>query len=757
MLLSKVSFERNYDNFYPDNERIYRIETQVISNDEPSEFGSVSGAIAPGMKAEVPGVEAATRYTGITYDNAVFYTADKKRYKGSFIMADEYFFDVLPRPMITGNAGEILSRSMYALVSQSLAKRIGGDAVGKVIQLEAYPGREITIGGIFKDLPENSHIRYDAIVSLESIGKFAWDGRNNWVGNDRYRAFVKLQKGVDPESLAPAIRKMQEKNQPLEEIRKHGTELFYGLVPLTSLYSGSESVKNVTLVLSIIAIALLLTTVLNYLLIVITALVQRSKEVAVKKCYGASGWNIVKLISAETLLHFVLGLSFSLFLLFVFQDTIKEILGASLMALFSGKTLVLLGAVCVAIFAVSVIVPANTLQRIPLATVFRQNKRMRQQWKLALLFVQFASVAFLFTLTASVSKQYNFMVNDPPGYDYKNVAYFDLAGADSISKKRLETALMQLPEIELVSLASELPFDGKPGNNVFVEGDDRDLFNIADFYYADEHYIPLLNIPIISGKNFSSDNGSRIALVSESFRQRMKTMLGWDDVVGRDVIVTEHGLTRIVGVFPDIRISSLDNQDTRPAVLFHTAGDPTSANRLATFLMVKLKTFNGENIGTINKVAAQILPEREMTLIPYADSIVKSYDEQRLFRNAILFGTLITLVIALIGLIGYINNEISFRTAEIAIRKINGATLNDILGLFGRGIFYIALPAVVAGCIATHFASGKWMENFSEKAGFGIGEYILCAVVLLVLIEAVVVINCIRTANRNPVESLKSD
>lgn len=759
VLLSKVSFEHNYDDFYPDNERIYRIETRFIHNSEPGGFHWVPGAIAPGMKAEVPGVETATRYTRLVL-GAVFHTQEKNRHKGSFIMADEYFFDIFSRPMIAGNAKEALSRSMYAIISHSLAKKMGDDVVGKVIQLEAYPGKEITIGGVFEDIPENSYNRYDAIVSLESIGQFSWDGRDNWTGNERYQGYVKLHTGVTPESLAPAIRRMQEKNQPQEELKKAGVELSYELVPLTTLHSSSKEVKNITLVLSIIALALLLTTMLNYLLIVITALMQRGKEVAVNKCYGASGWSIIRLISAETLLHFVLALLLATLLLFFFKPTVEEILGASLASLFSQKALLLLLAVLAVIFIVSVIIPANTLQRIPLAIVFRNNKRLKQSWKLVLLFVQFGAAAFLLTLTASVSKQYNFMVNDHPGYDYQNVAYASLSGVDSTRKQTLETALGQLPEIELVSYATTLPLSYMSGNNVLVEGDERELFNIAEMYYADENFLPLMNIPVIAGKNFSEGNDVRSVLVSESFREKMKTLLGWDDVVGKDVIVTEHqqhGISHIVGVFPDIRISSFGNQDTRPAVLHFSAHRPDILHSYQNYLLVKLKNFDTPNMEVINQTASRILPDREISFIPYAESVVKSYDRERLFRNTILIGAIITLVISIIGLIGYINNEISYRTAEIAIRKINGATLTDILRLFVKNILYIALPAVIAGCIATRFVSAKWMENFSEQWGFAFWEYFVCALLLLILIEVVVTVNCIKTANQNPIDSLKKD
>lgn len=754
VLLSKVSFELNYDDFYPDLERIYCIETKYVKNNEaPEKYPQISGAIAPGMKAEVPGVEVATRFTYLTWDDATFYTQDKKRYKGSFIMADENFFDVLPLPMIAGNAKEVLLTSMNAMVSQSLAKKMGENVIGKIIQLETYPGKEITIRGVFTDVPENSSFKYDIIVSLESIGKFNWDGRNNWEGNDRYIGFVKLEKGINPEQLYPAIQQMQEKNQPLEEFKKAGVELSYILTPLSSLYSNSETVKNFTLILSIIAFVLLLTTILNYLLIVITSLIQRNKEFAVKKCFGSTEKNLIQIISVETLFNFILALIFSLIFLLVFRSTVEEVLGASLESLFSSKTMLLLFLVCLIMIVISIFFPVHSLQKISPAVAFRNSKHSKQSWKLALLLVQFASAAFLLLLTAMISKQYHFMITDNPGYEYKNVLYIELSGIDSIGKYRLMNELQKNSEVETISLCTSMPLETMSGNNVYVERGEQELFNIADMYYTDEMFIPLMQIPIIAGNNFDKNSDNRDALVSESFRNKMKTMLNWNDVVGKDVFITEHGLTHIIGVFDDFRIGSMKDQDTRPAVMFFY-GD--NHERLE-YLLVKLRNISSNNIQEINNIASNVFPEREISFTFYEDSFIKNYNFERLFRNGITIGGIITLIISLIGLIGYVNNEISLRTAEIAIRKINGATLRNILTLFVRKIFYISIPAMIIGCIAAYFAGNYFMSNFSNQVDFSIGEYLLYTAILLVIIISVVILNCIKIANQNPIDSLRKE
>ncbi len=120
--------------------------------------------------------------------------------------------------MIYGNPKEILKSQMNCMVSGKIAEMIGGDVIGKMIELKEYPNKKLTIAGIFKALPENTNYKYDVLISMVSTPQFTWDGTNNWMGNDRYYACVKLESGVDPESLMPAVRKMQEVHQDIERL-----------------------------------------------------------------------------------------------------------------------------------------------------------------------------------------------------------------------------------------------------------------------------------------------------------------------------------------------------------------------------------------------------------------------------------------------------------------------------------------------------------------------------------------------------------
>ena len=287
VLIAKVCFELSYDSFYRDVDRIYTIMAGVDLQGEKSEFPQVSGAVAPGFKTDVPGVEEATRTT-FYFSNLNFVDEDHNVIAAeSFALADTCFFKVFDRPILSGNPTEILAKPLGLMVSRSFAEKMGGveQCVGKTIFNEDQPELKMTIQGIFEDFPKNGSIDFDLIMSLESYAKSSTD---NWVGNDRYMGFVKLQPNVDPTTLAPAIHKMQQSHQPLAELEKNGTKLWYTLTPLIKAHTQQPEVRFMVILLSIVAALLITISLLNYILIVISSMVHRAKEIGVRKCYGAS-------------------------------------------------------------------------------------------------------------------------------------------------------------------------------------------------------------------------------------------------------------------------------------------------------------------------------------------------------------------------------------------------------------------------------------------------------------------------------------
>ncbi len=529
VLISKVCFERSFDKFYPDSDRIYRLHENIIRDGEYKSYGQVSGGVATAMQVEIPEVEKATRLTYIGGDKELFKTQDGNRYSARYVvMGDTNVFDLLPRPILIGDPKETLSRPGYVMISNRIAKLLGGaeQAVNKEFEFESSPGQTYTIGGVFEDVPENSHLRFEIVASLEGMSKWS---RENWLGNDRYLGYVKLYPGTDPESLTTAIREMQGRHCDLEEVKKAGIDLTYSLVPLMDMHSNSDEVKSMNSLLGFLAFVLIFTAAMNYVLIVISTLINRTKEVAVHKCYGASDKNLFGMIMSETCLHMLISLLLAAFLIVLFRTKTEELLGATLGALFSTQTIVILIGVCIVIFFITGLIPTYMFLRIPVAAAFRNFKESRRYWKLCLLFIQFLATAYLVALLSVINKQYDYMVNVDPGYAYEKLAYCSTQGVEESVRNTAIEELRKIPEVDKVSACYDLPISGMSGNNVSLPGDDRELFNIADMYWVKDDFFSLMEIPVIEGEVFRSDgSASNKVMVSRSFCRKDGTG-GWLD------------------------------------------------------------------------------------------------------------------------------------------------------------------------------------------------------------------------------------
>lgn len=755
VLISKVCFERSFDKFYPDSDRIYRLHENIIRDGEYKSYGQVSGGVATAMQVEIPEVEKATRLTYIGGDKELFKTQDGNRYSARYVvMGDTNVFDLLPRPILIGDPKETLSRPGYVMISNRIAKLLGGaeQAVNKEFEFESSPGQIYTIGGVFEDVPENSHLRFEIVASLEGMSKWS---RENWLGNDRYLGYVKLYPGTDPESLTTAIREMQGRHCDLEEVKKAGIDLTYSLVPLMDMHSNSDEVKSMNSLLSFLAFVLIFTAAMNYVLIVISTLINRTKEVAVHKCYGASDKNLFGMIMSETCLHMLISLLLAAFLIVLFRTKTEELLGATLGALFSTQTIVILIGVCIVIFFITGLIPTYMFLRIPVAAAFRNFKESRRYWKLSLLFIQFLATAYLVALLSVINKQYDYMVNVDPGYAYEKLAYCSTQGVEESVRNTAIEELRKIPEVDKVSACYDLPISGMSGNNVSLPGDDRELFNIADMYWVKDDFFSLMEIPVIEGEVFRSDgSASNKVMVSRSFVEKMEQVAGWTgSAIGKNIIITEHSQNgepfTICGVYEDVCIGSTGNPDTRPTALFY--------DRYAPMILIKFHEMSPENIKKAQKVLEDVMPDRNVTVTAYYMDMIDLYKDSRTFRDSVMIGGIVTLIIALIGLLGYTSDETNRRGREIAIRKVNGATAWSILKMISKDISYIAIPAIVIGMTVAYYSGTGWLEKFTEKAPIGFFIFLAGAMMVYVLIIACVLYRAWAVSNSNPVDSLKSE
>ncbi|MBE6227678.1 MAG: FtsX-like permease family protein [Bacteroidales bacterium] len=757
ILIAKVCYEMSYDTCYTDYDQIYQIRTVYTQHGEDRDFTQISGAIAPGFKEHVPGVEVATRWTFLVNSDK-FIDEQKNVITGECIAADTCFFDVFDTEILAGNPKEVLGKIAVAMVSESFAEKLGGvdEAVGQIIYSEEMPNFKVEIGGVFKDFPHHSSIKNDVLLSMESLVK---ESTENWFGNDRYRGYVRLAEGTDPDMLAPAIRLMQEKNYPPEVkqmAETSGFDIHFFLAPLKGEHISSARMKNMMVILTVVAILLILISLLNYILMSVSALVKRSKEMGVRKCYGAAGANIYGIMFKEAAVDVATALVVVAAIVLSLQTVIEDIVGVPVDALLVRGTYMTVIVVILAVFFIAALVPGYLYSKIPAGAAIRNYKENKKIWKLGLLFVQTGICALLLTLMGVISVQYNKAVNDKPGYEYDDLLWTVLTGTDRSVHQGIMNDLMLVPGVLDVQVSHTLPLDSSSGNNVYLlDNGQENLFNIADQYSGSAGLFDMLEIPFIEGRYPQSP--TEIA-VSESFVEKMMEFRDWSDgAVGKQVYITEHddqiGAVTISGVYKDYRINTLTNQDTRASIKFY--GEVGKDHM--PFMAIKVSEVNTEMMAKVEEVIQARIENKDVVVKSYKDSMREAYSSERRMRNTVIIGCLVSIIIALFGLIGYVRDESQRRSKEMAVRKINGATVKEIMGIYVAEIMKLSIPAIILGNVGAWFAASAWLRNFSEKIALSPWFFILADVAIILLVSGCVIYNSLRISRSNPVESLKNE
>ena len=763
VLIAKVFFELSYDSFYRDIDRVYTINTWYSQQGDEVNYGQVSGAVAVGFMEEVPGVEVGTRTTYV-FNGDTYLDEVGNKLNATLICADTCFFKVFDRPILAGDPVKVLSKWGSVMVSRSFAEKILRSAqddissvIGKQIYNEDMAGLKLPIEGVFEDFPKNGSLDYDILLSMETFGKHSTD---NWNGNDRYMGYVKLMPGVDPNTLADAIRKMQEAHQPLEQIEARGNSIKYFLKPFSKMHTSNPEVKSQIVLLSIMAALLILISLLNYILIVISSLVKRSREVGVRKCYGAEGKHIYGMLTKEALLHIVLSLALAALIIFAGRGIVENLLGVPFQTLLVPQSIVAIAVVILFVLVISIVVPAELYQRIPVYAALKNYTENSRNWKLGLLGVQVLINVFLVVMMLIIGRQYQKVSNADTGYDYDNLYYISFFDGDRQALSRAFQTLQGLPEVRGVAASYGLPYLGSSGDNVYLPNDDRELFNIADQYECTPEFYDLMGIEFLEGR---APRDSSEMVVDEKFVAKMAEFTDWSDgAVGKQVFVTGHDRSRdadrsyftISGVYKSYIIGNLTGVDTRPSALFY--GEIGSMSSWMPHILFKIDA-SAHGLSMTKEALERAQEGREINILSYEEQMRAAYADSKKMHNTMAIGAVFSLLIALLGLIGFIKDESLRRSKEMAVRKINGATTRDILSVFAKDIMKLSAVMALIACMAAFFVAHKWLEQFAEKVSLNPLYFIGGAVLVLLIVLGVVVLNCLRIARANPVESLKNE
>ena len=772
VLIAKVSFELSYDSFYKDVDRIYLIKAEWAMGDWQGDGERISGAVAPGFKAEVPGVEEATRITSwrdINYldeeGNVVF--------KGTAIVADTCFFKVFPCPILVGDIVSTLNDRESVAISRSFAENLGGvnESIGKVISQENSKTQYV-VRAVFEDLPANGSFSFVVVFSMNIRQK---ESTENWVFNDMYTGYVKLQKGVDPNSLDEAIYKMQATHQDLEKLKtEEGYEVRYHLTPFSKLHTSDPEVRSKVVIFSAVAFLLLFISLMNYILVVLSSMVKRSKEIGIRKCYGAGTREIYVMLIKEAIVHIGLALVLAVLLIIAGNNLVYNLLGTSFTTTLIGPSIKALVAVIVFIFVLSVIVPGLLYTRVPVWQAIRNFTLNMRRWKLFLLSLQVAVNVFIVAMLLVVTGQYEYLANEDLGYNYKNLYYIDARNVKT--RDLVVNKLNSLPEVEGVEACAILPYQFAEGNVVMKYPEMSTLILLADGYCVTDGFYDLMEIPFVAG-TYPVD--SLQVAVSESLIEKMMEHEDWSDgAVGKQLYISDHSFFRVAdgtivqpltisGVYRSIRVGSALDPNLKPSCYFH--GDlytgirfdgtdySTTSLHPTRYLLVKVRHADKKTQERLKAVVNEVVEGQELEVMNYAAEVRAQYADNRKMRNTILVGALFALLISLIGLIGYVMDEANRRSKEIALRKVHGAMTGEIVRMFVGEVLKLSLVAAVVGAVGAYFAARKWIEQFAFRITLSPWYFIGATVIVLAIVGLVIGICSWRIAQANPVKSLQNE
>ena len=740
LLFSQIVFELSYENCYPEAERLAMVRAQITNlstgeimgddgtNYDYTVFAPTANAVAESMPEEVEYASCVLpeREYNIYYEEKLLSDVD-------YIYVDSCFFQVFGIPLLKGNLKDlIIPGSVF--VSERFARETFADEdpVGKI--LSADKQNTFTIRGVYKDVPENTMLTHDFVVSIYN-NNGGYQAGNGWNGNDVFYTFLRLRRESDMDKVNDNIQRVIEK---YTETTIDDWKMDYSIIPLVKRHLDSPDVQKRLVIYGFLGFAIFFVAIMNYMLISIATLSRRAKSVGVHKCSGASSTNIFSMFLAETGILVILSVLLSFLLIFNAREMIEDLLSVRLSSLFTWGTLWVPLLTILVLFVLAGGIPGRLFSRIPVTQVFRRYTDGKKGWKRSLLFVQFTGVSFVLGLLLVTLLQYGHLMNRDMGIDVTG-----LTEAESwLPKERVEhikDELRRQPMVEGVTVATHSVL-GQYWTRGLMSNDGKRLATL-NFNYCHYNYPEVMGIKIIEGTPMKKGGD---LLVNEELVRLMR----WTDgAVGKRV---NNVAGTVVGVFRDIRNESFYAAQS-PIILI---GTEEQANH--TF-DVRLKEPFDENLKRLNEYMEKTFPDVSLHFMSVDHMVKDLYKDVYRFRNSVWITSCFILLIVIMGLIGYVNDETQRRSKEIAIRKVNGAEAFHVLRLLTRDILYVSVLSILIGTAVSYFAGRAWLDQSAEQIELNPLLFIGTALFIQLLIIVCVVLKAWHIANENPVNSIKNE
>lgn len=743
--------ELSYDRFHKNHDRIFRILSLLSSPGEnPNLYAICQGQLPLVVNGVVPEVEACVR---IYYNDRITFEFNDKRFNSNHIIyADSTFFDVFSFKLLSGNPHQDLSIKGNLFISQSLAIKVFGtsDVVGKIVTTKY---KTYTIAGVFEDIPKNSHLQFDILAGLPEV--------ENYVKHSglEFLTYVELKRNVDKET---ALKKICDKYDELtrEFWKNSGNKCIGQAQSLTDIWLHSDNVRGDALhgninniyIAGVLIAFILLIAIVNFINLALIQAEDRAKEIGIRKMAGAINGNIQRQFIGEAFLIIVLSMITALILTGLTQQVFNSLTGKLITISFSTSVKLVLVIVILSsiIGIVAGIYPSFYLSKFPVTRIFKGGSPMGKKTSTlskVLVFLQFSIVIFLISDLLVFNKQMNFMWNSDMGFRMEQVVGItDQTGGIYKSYEAIKQSLLQNPGILNVSLAQGISAEELSGQYArrCGSGDTKEI--LVKQNRTTYGFIKTFDIRLIEGRDFDinmpTDNHAFI--INETAKKELN--LPVNAIGQRLVLNVDTG--NIIGVVKDYHFASLHDK-IEPLFL-------TLDKRNWGDIFIRLKPgyiYEGLNFitQTLQKVDPHYILEYEFV----DEHFNLQYKSDSKINSMIFYATILSIFIALMGLVALATVTIAKRTKEIGIRKVFGESVSGITKILLNDIIKWVFLANVVALPMAYLIMQNWLLSFAYRINFPFTALLVAGIMAATIASLAIIYQVVKTAIQNPVTSLR--
>lgn len=770
-IMEYVAFERSYDSFHSNASKIYRVAFDWGETDYKGENSSIYAssvpALGPAILETLSEVEAFTRFVPVLtvkpycvfscyQDGALTYTGNADH--GFY--ADSSFLKIFSFPTVKGGI-DPLSKPHSIVITRSFATKMYGDVsydkiIGSFIEVDAPGKQEHLVTAILEDIPTNSHIQFDYLISYSTINSGRLEGNLGW---SQFYTYIMSNHPLADEWITPKFKKLVEK--------LYGTESHISifLQPLEEIYLTSKLREEVgesgsaqqLIFLTIIAYIILFMAWINYINMFLARSMERVNEIGVKKVLGSTRAHLIVQFFTESLVINVVSISFAILLWITVQRPFeiwigKEVSGVLLSNL-QFIVFVLLGVVAGSI--VAGLYPALILSSQQTVQVLGRKFQASKNgifFKQGLVYFQFVMSFIIVACTLIINRQIDYMKNAELGIELSGCVAIRSPGTmDSSYQQRLHAfkeRLLTYSFIENISFTSTIP--GKPintsGGVQRVLGPDLEGNNVF-FLQVDDDFLNTYHIRLIAGKNFSEKVAETpTVILNEAALKTLKFESPEEALNHR--IHWQRKEYEVIGVMANYNHLFL-KETFEPIMLSYHPSAPG-------FITLKIQDGYYDQALAVAKEEMQL----RFPSAPFEyDFLTSTYDHQyysiQQFELLAKYFALLAIVIACLGLFALSYYTVQNRIKEVAVRKVFGAGIFDVMLLLSQKYVGIAVISCVVGSIVTFYIMGEWLQNFAFAIRLRPLDFLVPLAAITVLVIGTVSYNCLRTSILNPSHSLK--